>query len=49
MFVLPPRGKKQPQNTNESRRPPEPDLAARWVTILCVLAIGVIAGFGGVV
>src|SRR5208282_3639248 len=30
-------------------RPPEPEPVAWWVMILCVLAVGVIAGFGAVV
>ncbi len=41
---------KEPERSKEpGRRPPEPELVARWVMILCVLAVGVIAGFGAVV
>jgi len=47
--VSPPRGTTQPPSPKEVRRPPKPEPAAWWVMILCVLAVGVIAGFGAVV
>jgi len=41
---------KQPEQPKEpNRRPPEPEPVPWWVMILCVLAVGVIAGFGAVV
>src|SRR5271167_320483 len=40
----------EPERSKEpSRRQPEPAPASWWVMILCVLAVGVIAGFGAVV
>ena len=40
---------KQPERPKETgRRPPEPEPISWWVMVLCVLAVGVIAGFGAV-
>ncbi len=49
MLVPPPRGKTQPPNLKDTPRAPEPELVAWWVMIGCVVAVGVIAGLGGVV
>ena len=40
---------KEPDHKEPGRRWPEPEPVAWWVMILCVLAVGVIAGFGTVV
>ena len=49
MRVSPPGGMMRPPNPIETRRAPEPEPVAWWRMILCVVAVGVIAGFGAVV